>query len=222
MFDLAPYNLTEDITSKVQSLVDADNVTVESLVEVGVSEDTAKSIVDDYAKFKGTDNKGSNESETDDAETEQAEPEVEKSEQSDESDSAEKEKTTENKDSTEDNKQSDTSTNEDDTVDYKAMYEELLFKTLVANAIQGLEFTSSFAKDGIINLIKDKNLKIVDGQLEGVSELIEQLKDEYPDAFKPSSNKPIFGKTRKNDSSGGSSVATFLSERYKNNPYYKG
>ena len=99
MFDLAPYNLTEDITSKVQSLVDADNVTIESLVEVGVSEDTAKSIVDDYAKFKGTDNKDSNESETDDAETEQAEPEVEESEQSDESDSAEKEETTENKDS---------------------------------------------------------------------------------------------------------------------------
>ena len=221
MFDLAPYNLTEDITSKVQSLVDADNVTIESLVEVGVSEDTAKSIVDDYAKFKGTDNKGSNESETDDAETEQAEPEVEKSEQSDESDSAEKEETTENKDSTEDST-IETSEQEDEAVDYKAMYEELLFKTLVANAIQGLEFTSSFAKDGIINLIKDKNLNIVDGQLEGVSELIEQLKDEYPDAFKPSSNKPIFGKTRKSDSSGGSSVATFLSERYKNNPYYKG
>ena len=221
MFDLAPYNLTEDITSKVQSLVDADNVTIESLVEVGVSEDTAKSIVDDYAKFKGTDNKGSNESETDDAETEQAEPEVEESEQSDESDSAEKEETTENKDSTEDSA-IETSEQEDETVDYKSMYEELLFKTLVANAIQGLEFTSSFAKDGIINLIKDKNLNIVDGQLEGVSELIEQLKNEYPDAFKPSSNKPIFGKTRKNDSSGGSSVATFLSERYKNNPYYKG
>ena len=221
MFDLAPYNLTEDITSKVQSLVDADNVTIESLVEVGVSEDTAKSIVDDYAKFKGTDNKGSNESETDDAETEQAEPEVEKSEQSDESDSAEKEETTENKDSTEDST-IETSKQEDEAVDYKAMYEELLFKTLVANAIQGLEFTSSFAKDGIINLIKDKNLNIVDGQLEGVSELIEQLKNEYPDAFKPSSNKPIFGKTRKSDSNGGSSVATFLSERYKNNPYYKG
>lgn len=221
MFDLTPYNLTEDITSKVQSLVDADNVTIESLVEVGVSEDTAKSIVDDYDKFKGTNNKDSNESETDDAETEQAEPEVEESEQSDESDSAEKEKTTENKDSTEDST-IETSEQEDETVDYKAMYEELLFKTLVANAIQGLEFTSSFAKDGIINLIKDKNLNIVDGQLEGVSELIEQLKDEYPDAFKPSSNKPIFGKTRKSDSSGGSSVATFLSERYKNNPYYKG
>ena len=221
MFDLAPYNLTEDITSKVQSLVDADNVTIESLVEVGVSEDTAKSIVDDYDKFKGTDNKGSNESETDDAETEQAEPEVEESEQSDESDSAEKEETTEDKDSTEDST-IETSEQEDEAVDYKAMYEELLFKTLVANAIQGLEFTSSFAKDGIINLIKDKNLNIVDGQLEGVSELIEQLKNEYPDAFKPSSNKPIFGKTRKSDSNGGSSVATFLSERYKNNPYYKG
>lgn len=221
MFDLAQYNLTDDIASKVQSLVDANNVTIESLVEVGVSEDTAKSIVDDYAKFKGTDNKGSNESETDDAETEQAEPEVEESEQSDESDSAEKEGTTENKDSTKDST-IETSKQEDETVDYKAMYEELLFKTLVANAIQGLEFTSSFAKDGIINLIKDKNLNIVDGQLEGVSELIEQLKDEYPDAFKPSSNKPIFGKTRKSDSNGGSSVATFLSERYKNNPYYKG
>ena len=221
MFDLAPYNLTEDITSKVQSLVDADNVTIESLVEVGVSEDTAKSIADDYDKFKGTDNKDSNESETDDAETEQAEPEVEESEQSDESDSAEKEETTDNKDSTEDST-IETSEQEDEAVDYKAMYEELLFKTLVANAIQGLEFTSSFAKDGIINLIKDKNLNIVDGQLEGVSELIEQLKNEYPDAFKPSSNKPIFGKTRKSDSSGGSSVATFLSERYKNNPYYKG
>ena len=221
MFDLAPYNLTDDIASKVQSLVDADNVTIESLVEVGVSEDTAKSIVDDYDKFNGTDNKGSNESETDDAETEQAEPEVEESEQSDESDSAEKEETTENKDSTEDST-IETSKQEDEAVDYKAMYEELLFKTLVANAIQGLEFTSSFAKDGIINLIKDKNLNIVDGQLEGVSELIEQLKNEYPDAFKPSSNKPIFGKTRKSDSSGGSSVATFLSERYKNNPYYKG
>lgn len=221
MFDLAPYNLTEDITSKVQSLVDADNVTIESLVEVGVSEDTAKSIVDDYDKFKGTDNKGSNESETDDTETEQAEPEVKESEQSDESDSAEKEETTENKDSTKDST-TETSEKEDETVDYKAMYEELLFKTLVANAIQGLEFTSSFAKDGIINLIKDKNLNIVDGQLEGVSELIEQLKDEYPDAFKPSSNKPIFGKTRKSDSKENSNVASFLSERYKNNPYYKG
>lgn len=221
MFDLKPYNLTKDITSKVQSLVDADNVTIESLVEVGVSKDTAKSIADDYAKFKGTDNKGSNESETDDTETEQAEPEVEESEQSDESDSAEKEGTTENKGSTKDST-IETSKKEDEDVDYKAMYEELLFKTVVANAIQGLEFTSSFAKDGIINLIKDKNLNIVDGQLEGVSELIEQLKDEYPDAFKPSSNKPIFGKTRKSDSNDGSSVAAFLSERYKNNPYYKG
>lgn len=219
MFDLAPYNFNEDVSSGVQSLIDDDNVTIESLTDLGVSSDTINKFIDDYNKFKSTNKKDGGESDSGDADAGQAVPDGKKSEQSNQSDSTSGQDA--NKSDGQSNK-TEGSTSDDDTPDYKTMYEDLLFKTVIDSALQGLEFTSSFARDGITRLIKDKNLKIVNGKLEGVSEVLEQLKNEYPDAFKKSSNKPIFGKTRKNDSSGGSSVATFLSERYKNNPYYKG
>lgn len=227
-FDISTYGLDDGIVDKVNTYLNLKGADVESggLVEIGVPEDVATKIVADYkASLEGgTDDKDGETSETEaeqTKETEQAEGEgeTETSDDTGESDGTDAADGTDDTDTATDG---DNSTAEDN-VDWKQKYEELLFSNMVADAIRGIEFTSSFAKDGVIDLIRKKNLQIVDGKLEGVSELIEEIKSEYPDAFAPTNKRPIFGRTRGTQSdSGTNSAMAYLAQRYKNNPYFKG
>lgn len=227
-FDISTYGLDDGIVDKVNTYLNLKGADVESggLVEIGVPEDVATKIVADYkASLEGgTDDKDGETSETEaeqTKETEQAEGEgeTETSDDTGESDGTDAADGTDDTDTATDG---DNSTAEDN-VDWKQKYEELLFSNMVADAIRGIEFTSSFAKDGVIDLIRKKNLQIVDGKLQGVSELIEEIKSEYPDAFAPTNKRPIFGRTRGTQSdSGTNSAMAYLAQRYKNNPYFKG
>lgn len=232
-FDISTYGLDAGIVDKVTTYLNLKGADAESggLVEIGVPEDVADKIVTDYkASLEGgTDDK---EGETSETETEQSE-ETEQTEgegetetsdgtgESDGTDGADDTEGTDGTDGTDTATDGDNSTAEDN-VDWKQKYEELLFSNMVADAIRGIEFTSSFAKDGVIDIIRKKNLQIVDGKLEGVSELIDEIKTEYPDAFAPTNKRPIFGRTRGTQSESGTNGAmAYLAQRYKNNPYFR-
>ena len=247
-FDISTYGIDDGIVDKVVSYLSEKgaDVDVADIVEIGVPEDVADKIVTDYkASLEG--DAGDKEGETSETETEQSEEteQVEDEEEAsdvvdgadgaDSADSAEGADSADSADSAEgadgeDSADSAPATDGDnadtgveDNTDWKKMYEELLFSNMVADAIRGIEFTSSFAKDGVIDIIRKKNLQIVDGKLEGVSELIDEIKTEYPDAFAPTNKRPIFGRTRGTQSdSGTNSAMAYLAQRYKNNPYFKG
>lgn len=232
-FDISTYGLEDGIVDKVTTYLNLKGADVESggLVEIGVPEDVATKIVSDYkASLEGdTDDKEGKTSETEAEQTEETEQaegegETETSDDTGESDDTEGADGTDNADYTDgtDNATDGDNSTAEDNVDWKQKYEELLFSNMVADAIRGIEFTSSFAKDGVIDLIRKKNLQIVDGKLQGVSELIEEIKTEYPDAFAPTNKRPIFGRTRGTQSdSGTNSAMAYLAQRYKNNPYFR-
>lgn len=232
-FDISTYGLEDGIVDKVTTYLNLKGADVESggLVEIGVPEDVADKIVTDYkASLEGgTDDKEGETSETeteqtDETEQTEGEDETETSDDTGESDDTEGADDTEGTDGTDgaDNATDGDNSTAEDNVDWKQKYEELLFSNMVADAIRGIEFTSSFAKNGVIDIIRKKNLQIVDGKLEGVSELIEEIKTEYPDAFAPTNKRPIFGRTRGTQSDSGTNGAmAYLAQRYKNNPYFR-
>ena len=244
-FDISTYGFDDGIVDNVVSYLNEKgaDVAVDDIVGIGVPEDVAIKIADDYkASLEGgADDKEGDTSEeaveqTEETEqsegAEQVEGEKETSDGVDGADGADDEPATDGAEGapttdgaegapTTDGDNADTGV--EDNTDWKKMYEELLFSNMVADAIRGIEFTSSFAKDGVIDIIRKKNLQIVDGKLEGVSELIDEIKTEYPDAFAPTNKRPIFGRTRGTQSeSGTSSAMAYLAQRYKNNPYFKG
>lgn len=242
-FDISTYGIDDGIVDKVVSYLSEKgaDVAVADIVGIGVPEDVAIKIVDDYkASLEG--DAGDKEGDTSEEAVEQTE-ETEQSEETEQvesedasdvvdgadgadsapaTDGAEGADSVDSADSAPATDGDNADTGVEDNTDWKKMYEELLFSNMVADAIRGIEFTSSFAKDGVIDIIRKKNLQIVDGKLEGVSELIDEIKSEYPDAFAPTNKRPIFGRTRgtQSDSSTNSAMA-YLAQRYKNNPYFK-
>ena len=253
-FDISTYGIDGGIVDKVVSYLNEKgaDVAVDDIVGIGVPEDVAIKIVDDYkASLEG--DAGDKEGDTSEEAVEQTE-ETEQSEgaeqvdgekeasdgvngagSEDGTDGADGESGADDEPATDGAEGADgangapatdsdnANTGVEDNTDWKKMYEELLFSNMVADAIRGIEFTSSFAKNGVIDIIRKKNLQIVDGKLEGVSELIDEIKTEYPDAFAPTNKRPIFGRTRGTQSeSGTSSAMAYLAQRYKNNPYFKG
>lgn len=246
-FDISTYGIDDGIVDKVVSYLSEKgaDVAVADIVGIGVPEDVAIKIVDDYkASLEGDagDKEGDTSEEaveqpeedkqseeTEQVESEEASDVVDGVDGVDSADSADSAPATDGAEGADgadgapatDGDNADTGV--EDNTDWKKMYEELLFSNMVADAIRGIEFTSSFAKNGVIDIIRKKNLQIVDGKLEGVSELIDEIKTEYPDAFAPTNKRPIFGRTRGTQSeSGTNSAMAYLAQRYKNNPYFKG
>ena len=251
MFDVTTYGLEKDIESKVSDLLNGDNganATVKDIVALGVDNDTADKIFADFKNFIEQSEGSGTTSEDGGKETEGESTQEEKEEQTvEEEAAAEEEDTTtdgedtasedgatveEDGDTTEENV--DTESGESDTgvesVDYESMYNDLKLKyealiltNMISAAIAGIKFTSTFAKDGIIQKIKDKGLEVKDGELIGIADYLTELRSTYPDAFGDGrSNKPYFGKNRGTDADSGSDIKKFLRERYKDNPYYKG
>ena len=250
MFDVTTYGLEKDIESKVSDLLNGDNganATVKDIVALGVDNDTADKIFADFKNFIEQSEGSGTTSEDGGKETEGESTQEEKEEQTvEEEAAAEEEDTTtdgedtasedgatveEDGDTTEEN--ADTESGESDTgvesVDYESMYNDLKLKyealiltNMISAAIAGIKFTSTFAKDGIIQKIKDKGLEVKDGELIGIADYLTELRSTYPDAFGDGrSNKPYFGKNRGTDADSGSDINKFLQNRYKNNPYFK-
>ncbi|MEE3485799.1 MAG: hypothetical protein VZQ98_15955 [Bacteroidales bacterium] len=250
MFDVTTYGLEKDIESKVSDLLNGDNganVTVKDIVALGVDNDTADKIFADFKNFieqsegSGTTSEdGGNETESESTQEEKEEQTVEEEATAEEEDTTTDGEDTasedgatveEDGDTTEEN--ADTESGESDTgvesVDYESMYNDLKLKyealiltNMISAAIAGIKFTSTFAKDGIIQKIKDKGLEVKDGELIGIADYLTELRSTYPDAFGDGrSNKPYFGKNRGTDADSGSDINKFLQNRYKNNPYFK-
>lgn len=250
MFDVTTYGLEKDIESKVSELLNGDsgaNATVKDIVALGVDNDTADKIFADFKNFIEQSEGSGTTSEDGGKETDGESTQEEKEEQTvEEEAAAEEEDTTtdgedtasedgatveEDGDTTEEN--ADTESGESDTgvesVDYESMYNDLKLKyealiltNMISAAIAGIKFTSTFAKDGIIQKIKDKGLEVKDGELIGIADYLTELRSTYPDAFGDGrSNKPYFGKNRGTDADSGSDINKFLQNRYKNNPYFK-
>ncbi len=250
MFDVTTYGLEKDMESKVSDLLNGDsgaNATVKDIVALGVDNDTANKIFADYKNFIEQSEGSGTTSEDGGKETEGESTQEEKEEQTvEEGATAEEEDTTtdgedtasedgatveEDGYTTEENV--DTGSGESDTgvesVDYESMYNDLKLKyealiltNMISAAIAGIKFTSTFAKDGIIQKIKDKGLEVKDGELIGIADYLTELRSTYPDAFGDGrSNKPYFGKNRGTDADSGSDINKFLQNRYKNNPYFK-
>lgn len=251
MFDVTTYGLEKDIESKVSDLLNGDNganATVKDIIALGVDNDTADKIFADFKNFISQSEGSGTTSEDGGKETEGESTQEEKEEQTVEEEAAvEEEDTTtdgedtasedgatveEDGDTTEEN--ADTESGESDTgvesVDYESMYNDLKLKyealiltNMISAAIAGIKFTSTFAKDGIIQKIKDKGLEVKDGELIGIADYLTELRSTYPDAFGDGrSNKPYFGKNRGTDADSGSDIKKFLRDRYKDNPYFKG
>lgn len=250
MFDVTTYGLEKDIESKVSDLLNGDNganATVKDIVALGVDNDTADKIFADFKNFIEQSEGSGTTSEDGGKETEGESTQEEKEEQT-----VEEEATAEEEDTTtdgEDTASEDGATVEEDgdtteesadtesgesgagveSVDYESMYNDLKLKyealiltNMISAAIAGIKFTSTFAKDGIIQKIKDKGLEVKDGELIGIADYLTELRSTYPDAFGDGrSNKPFFGKNRGTDADSGSDINKFLQNRYKNNPYFK-
>lgn len=250
MFDVTTYGLEKDIESKVSDLLNGDNganATVKDIVALGVDNDTADKIFADFKNFIEQSEGSGTTSEDGGKETEGESTQEEKEEQTVEEEAAAEEGDTttdgedtasedgatveEDGDTTEEN--ADTESGESDagveSVDYESMYNDLKLKyealiltNMISAAIAGIKFTSTFAKDGIIQKIKDKGLEVKDGELVGIADYLTELRSTYPDAFGDGrSNKPYFGKNRGTDADSGSDINKFLQNRYKNNPYFK-
>lgn len=215
MFNLESYNLAEDVKSSVSELIDSGaDVTVEALVAAGVQEDTAQTIYADYHSFLSGGADGADGTDgADTAEDTQQDADTEGDSDTDGTESAD----------------SEVAGGTEDTKDYrllyenyKTLYEGLLLINMINDALQGVEFTSPFARDGIINEIKKRNLEIQDGKLVGVDDLIAELKIQHPAEFKSDSKKPKLTVHRDTTpDKDGSKVAEFLRARYKDNPWFK-
>lgn len=227
--DLSKYNLSDDIIEKVQAIIDSENVTIESLVGVGVDEATAKDI---FNAFNNTtdekkeevdgaeDGEGGGEGTESQGDTEsQAEKSVEGTNTESDTESTESE-------------DSETDVNTEDITDYKSLYEQLLKENtdLKKDAIiteylnrKGIQFTSLHAKKAIIQEIKD-SVEIVDEKIEELDSIIENLKKSDSGAFVSKSDMPVFSRARgKAPESARHKDIYDLSDdpEYKNNPFYK-
>ena len=250
MFDVTTYGLEKDIESKVSELLNGDNganATVNDITALGVDNDIADKIFADFKNFISQSEGSGTTSEDGGKETEGESTQEEKEEQTvEEGATAEEEDTTtdgedtasedgntteENADTTEENAETESGESGAvvESIDYESMYNDLKLKyealiltNMISAAIAGIKFTSTFAKDGIIQKIKDKGLEVKDGELIGIADYLTELRSTYPDAFGDGrSNKPYFGKNRGTDADSGSDINKFLQNRYKNNPYFK-
>ena len=250
MFDVTTYGLEKDIESKVSDLLNGDsgaNATVNDITALGVDNDTANKIFEDFKNFieqsegSGTTSEdGGKETDGDSTQEESEEQVVEEDATVEEEDgtASEEEATVEEDATVEDGgdtveENTDTESGESDagveSVDYESMYNDLKLKyealiltNMISAAIAGIKFTSTFAKDGIIQKIKDKGLEVKDGELVGIADYLTELRSTYPDAFGDGrSNKPYFSKSRGTDADSGSDIQKFLQNRYKNNAYFK-
>lgn len=67
--------------------------------------------------------------------------------------------------------------------DYQQKIEQREFEDALKAEFDGMKFTSESAKKAVIASIKDSGLKVKDGKILGLSDLVGQLKETDPNAF---------------------------------------
>jgi len=67
--------------------------------------------------------------------------------------------------------------------DYESKIYDRDFADAIAKSLEGTKFTSTYAKDAVIKSIKDSGLKLSEGKILGLNDLLTQLKEKDPTAF---------------------------------------
>lgn len=111
---------------------------------------------------------------------------------------------------------------------------EARYDFALEDVLRNYEFSSSFARQGIKDNIMKKNLAFTDGKIEGIDDVMNELKSEYADAFKEVSEEPdtkgstattkpakkmATGKAKKTGDQ--QTIDEYLDRKYKNNPFYR-
>jgi len=92
--------------------------------------------------------------------------------------------------------------------DFNKKIEERDFNDALREALQGYKFTSSLARDAVADKIKSSGLKLTDGKIIGLSEMMESLKESNKDAFSDDNGKPKAQFTSGRQENGGKKYST--------------
>jgi|GEM_PF-440209 hypothetical protein len=76
--------------------------------------------------------------------------------------------------------------------DYDSAQAARVYDDAVRKALSGVKFSSKFAKNAFIGLLKEKSLKIDNGKLIGFDDVLKQAKTDDPNAFAPVKPGPKF------------------------------
>lgn len=100
----------------------------------------------------------------------------------------------------------------------EARVREIEHDSLLREKLAGIGFTSDYAKQGVFNDIKAKNLPVNNGSLTGFDEALKSIKEAEPMAFVPDNPAPQFstGVTPPTGSSGMKFNFTGVREKTKN------
>ena len=79
---------------------------------------------------------------------------------------------------------------EDAKKDYESRLYERDFNDALKAELEGVKFSSSYAKRAVENEIKGKGLKMEGGKILGLKDLLEQIKERDADAFAPEGKEP--------------------------------
>lgn len=79
---------------------------------------------------------------------------------------------------------------EDSEKEYTAKIEERDFNDALVKALAGEKFTSDFAKNGIISMIKEKGLKREGEKILGLDDYMKELRESQKDAFAAEGKEP--------------------------------
>lgn len=74
----------------------------------------------------------------------------------------------------------------------EARVKELTHDNLLREKLSGLKFTSDYAKQGVFNEIKAKNLPVDGDRLTGFDEVLDAIRKAQPSAFEPETAAPQF------------------------------
>ena len=74
----------------------------------------------------------------------------------------------------------------------EARVKEMEHDNLLREKLSGFKFTSEYARQGVFNEIKSKNLPVDNGQLTGFDEVLKGIREAQPAAFEPDKPAPHF------------------------------
>lgn len=112
---------------------------------------------------------------------------------------------------------------EDVEIDYRAKLEERDFNDVLKSELDGIKFSSNAARKAIEAEIRAAGLKVKDGKILGLNDLITQLKESDTDAFVPDNDpnqtKAMFTKPIGNKPAGGMTKDEIMSIKDRTERY---
>lgn len=112
---------------------------------------------------------------------------------------------------------------EDVEIDYRAKLDERDFNDVLKSELDGIKFSSNAARKAIEAEIRAAGLKVKDGKILGLNDLITQLKESDTDAFVPDNDpnqtKAMFTKPIENKPAGGMTKDEIMSIKDRTERY---